>query len=67
MHSGALASHMVPQLPQWLAELRSSSQPSSALVLQCAKPGAHEAPGTTHWPSALQLTLPCTFGSWVQS
>jgi len=44
----------------------SASQPSSALLLQSAKPVAHELAGITHWP-ALQVTGPDTCGSAVQS
>jgi hypothetical protein len=35
-------------LPQLLGDVMSTSQPSSGVALQCAKPALHAAAGITH-------------------
>lgn len=44
LHSGTDAGQTVPQLPQFIGELRLVSQPSSAEWLQSANPGSHVKP-----------------------
>ena len=40
------ATHAVPHLPQFMVVVRLASQPSSALVEQCANPVTHALGGT---------------------
>jgi hypothetical protein len=56
----------LPHVPQLVFCERSVSQMSAGLAVQCAHPGAHEAPGTEHTP-ALHVAGPMTCGFVVQS
>ena len=63
---GVAPVHDVPHFPHVAGFERSASQPSSALLEQCAKPSAHDVAGTTHLP-ALHVVAPLTCGRPVQS
>ena len=43
------------------------SQPSCGLPLQSAHPAAHADPEKEHWPAAVHVVAPLTFGRFVQS
>ena len=43
------------------------SQPSAGSPLQSAQPAAHADPEKEHWPVAVHVVAPLTFGRFVQS
>ncbi len=63
------AVQVLPQVPQLSGVLMLVSQPSSARVEQCAKPGEHAEAGTLHTPAlqVIPVAPDATFGSAVQS
>jgi hypothetical protein len=63
---GVAPAHVVLHPPQCAGCVISASQPSLAMPLQSAKPGAHAEPGNAHWP-AVHETTPLTCASAVQS
>jgi hypothetical protein len=54
------------QLPQWVGEVMSVSQPSLAMPLQSAQPGAHEVGGIEHIPAPHDVG-PLTWATPAQS
>jgi hypothetical protein len=56
----------VVQFPQLVAVVMLVSQPSLAMPLQSAQPGAHDEAGKEHWP-ALHVVVPVTWARLVQS
>jgi len=63
------AAQALPHDPQLSGVLMLVSQPSSARVEQCAKPGEHAEAGTLHAPAlqVIPVAPAATFGSVVQS
>jgi hypothetical protein len=64
--TGLAAGQVVPQAPQFSGLERSVSQPSSGFDEQCPHGDAHAVGANPHLP-ALQVTVPLTCGSVVQS
>jgi hypothetical protein len=65
--TGAEEGHTLTQLPQLAARVMSVSQPSSALPVQWAQPGAQAKAEKEHCPEASHETAPATCGRTVQS
>jgi hypothetical protein len=65
-HTGMPGGHVMVHPPHVWTLVRSVSQPSSGLLLQCAQRLAHELGGNEQLPP-VQETWPLTFGSKVQS